>query len=57
MAGRLKHMERSRRSHRKDANVFVQFNRNAYNMQLRKTNTKTVGQRLASILKGALGGI
>lgn len=50
MAGRVKHMERSRRSHRNDANVFLGFERRAYKIANVKQQRMTLGQLLASML-------
>lgn len=57
MAGAIKHMERSRRSHRKNENLFVGFHRHAYKVQEAKTTRKTFGQKLAGLfapIKNAL---
>lgn len=50
MAGRLKHMERSHRSHRRDANVFLGFNRRAYSVAYAKQQRMTLGQKMAQML-------
>lgn len=51
MAGRIKHMERSRRSHKVNYGVFNQFHRHAYTVSNAKEQRKTLGQTLASFVK------
>ena len=53
MAGAVKHMERSRRSHNKAQmyGIYNQFHRNAYNVASYKQERKTLGQRLAALFK------
>lgn len=57
MAGAIKHMERSHRSHRNkaDAFVFTQFSRRAYTnkymKEWHKARKQTVGQKLAAAIK------
>lgn len=52
MAGRVKHMERSRRSYRQSQQygIFNQFHAHAYAVASLKTQRKTIGQRFASLL-------
>lgn len=54
MAGRIKHMERSHRSHNKNYGMFNQFHRNAYKVSYYKNERKTVGQRLSQLLRGMM---
>ena len=52
MAGAVKHMERSRRSHRVNRQAFSAFERNAYKIaQTRqsKADSKTLSERLIGI--------
>lgn len=49
MAGRVKHMERSRRSHKNKEAVFMQFNNRAYRLAMRKIEKQTMAQRLAGV--------
>lgn len=53
MAGAVKHMERSRRSHNKAQmyGIYNQFHRNAYSVAESKYQRKTLGQRLAALFK------
>ena len=51
MAGRLKHMERSHRSHNTKENIFTTFSRKAYVREDIKYQKKTLGQRFASLVK------
>ena len=51
MAGRIKHMERSRRSyHKNKAAIFSNFNRHAYSVEHAKQQRLTLGQMLAKHL-------
>lgn len=55
MAGRVKHMERSHRSHRKNNDaVFTQFHRNAFKLADAKIKRQTIGQRLSAMLKSMM---
>lgn len=59
MAGRLKHMERSRRSHKraKQYGIYNQFHMNAYRVSSARANKKTgqtIFQKLGSMLRKAL---
>ena len=52
MAGRIKHMERSRRSHNKNhAAVFGNFHRHAYIVANAKEQRLTLGQKVSKALK------
>lgn len=55
MAGRLKHMERSHRSHRnsKHAGIYAQFHRRAYSEKVFKESRMTLGQKLKRVVKKA----
>lgn len=57
MAGRLKHMERSHRSHRnsKHAGIYAGFHRHAYTVKTLKESKMTLGQKLGRFVKKALG--
>lgn len=58
MAGAIKHMERSHHSvaAKRNAGMFNQFHRNAYNASVVKQNRNmTFGQYLKSMLKHAAG--
>ena len=52
MAGAVKHMERSRRSHTRsrDFGIYTQFHRNAYSVKTFKKNRLSLGQRIAKML-------
>lgn len=51
MAGRIKHMERSRRSHHKNKGaIFSNFNRHAYSVEYAKQQRLSFGQMLAKHL-------
>lgn len=52
MAGAVKHMERSHRSYAtRHQGVFNGFHRNAYKVATMKESRKTLGQRLAGVIK------
>ena len=50
MAGAIKHMERSRRSHRKNANIYASFHRNAIKVSEARVPKMTFGQKFASMI-------
>lgn len=59
MAGRIRHMERSRYSHRRaqQYGIYNQFHMNAYKVRSARDSKKTgqtIFQRLGSMLKKAL---
>lgn len=57
MAGAVKHMERSRRSHRKSDSLYASFHRHAYKVRENKVTKQTLGQKLAGVfapIKNAL---
>ena len=53
MAGAVKHMERSRRSHRKPEmyGIYSQFERRAYTNKYERDQRKTLGQQLAGVFR------
>ena len=54
MAGAVKHMERSHRSHRTNYAAFNQFHRHAFKVSNAKEQRKTLGQRLSAMVKSML---
>lgn len=50
MAGRIKHMERSHRSHRMNEGVFNNFHRRAYEIRFTKQQRVSLAQRFASLM-------
>ena len=57
MAGRVKHMERSHRSHSNNAAVFTAFQRDAYTAQYIRNSRKegmSIGQLLSSAIRKIL---
>ena len=53
MAGAVKHMERSHRSHRRPEmyGIYAGFQRRAYTNKYAKEQRKTLGQQLAGIFR------